>query len=192
MSDESQENTVPTAQTTPTPTPTAQPKKPKLDLKKANAAQIVNMNNNMGSINDKAEDLFSRERDKWSELLSPLYARLGHRDPTDYILIQSESLSAREQLQQSIAKHSNNLSKAQVTYKNAYGERMEFYMHGFGIKVNTGEKTKLVDRDLAEAKRRSELLEVHIDFLRECRYSCDQIAYAVKNFTALLAYIRMD
>jgi hypothetical protein len=177
---------------TPTPTSTTQPKKPKLDLKKANASQIHNMNMNMNIKNDKAEVIFSKERDKWSESLRPLYARLGNRNPSDYITIQSECLSIREQLQQSLAFHQTQLSKAQVTFKNAYGERMEFYMHGFGIKVNTGEKTKLVDRDLAEAKRRSELLEVHIDFLRECRYSCDQVQYAVKNFTALLEYIRMD
>lgn len=192
MSDKTTQNTT-TQPTQPTQTaqPT-QPKKAKLDLKKANANQIVNMNNNMCIKNDKAEVIFTKEREKWSELLRPLYARLGRRDAVDYVLIQSECLSIREQLQQSIAFHQTQLSKAHVTYKNAFGERMEFYMHGFGIKVNTGEKTKLVDRDLAEAKRRSELLEVHIDFLRECRYSCDQVGYAVKNFTELMKYISMD
>jgi hypothetical protein len=163
-----------------------------LDLKKANDVQINNMNKNMNDKNNKAEDLFSNEREKWSVLLNPIYVKIGQRNPSDYVVVDSERLSIRAQLQESISYHSNQLSKAMVSYKNAYGERMEFYMHGFGIKVNTGEKTKLVDRDLAEAKRRCELLEVHIEFLRECRVSCDQIGFALKNLTALLDYTRTD
>ena len=167
-------------------------KKPKLDLKIATVNQIANMNANMNGINDKAEDIFKRERDKWSNLLSPLYSKLSNKDKKDIVELQSESLAIREQLQQSISYHSSQLSKANVTYKNAFGDRLEFYMTGFGIKTASSEKTKMVDRDLAEAKRRTELLEVHIDFLRECRYSCDQIGYAIKNLTEIYKYLQID
>lgn len=164
----------------------------KINLKTANAVQIANMNANMNSINDKYEALLKDERKKWSDLLNPLFIKLGSKNIKDVVTIQADCLSIREQIQQSIAYHSNKLSKAQVDFKNANGDRFEFYFHGFGLKTNTGDKVKLVDRDLAEAKRRNELLEVHIDFLRECRVSCDQIGYAVKNLVSILSYLQND
>jgi hypothetical protein len=173
-------------------TQTQQKKSTKLNLKTANAQQIVNMNVNMNTKNDKAEELFKNEREKWSKLLTPLYGRLGTKNVRDIVSIQSDCLSIREQIQQSISYHSNQLSKARVALRNATGDRFEFYYHGFGMKTNTSEKTKMVDRDLAEAERRNELLEVHIDFLRECRVSCDQIGYAVKNLVSILTYLQTE
>jgi uncharacterized protein YicC (UPF0701 family) len=166
-----------------------QQKKTPLNLKTANAQQIANMNSNMNSKNDKAEELFKQEREKWSKLLSPLYTRMGTKSVRDIVSIQSDTMSIREQIQQSLSYHSNQLSKARVALRNATGDRFEFYYHGFGMKTNTSDKVKMVDRDLAEAERRNELLEVHIEFLRECRISCDQIGYAVKNLVEILKYL---
>ena len=99
---EQQGEHVPQAQTPnatpPNVTPTATPpkvKKPKLDLKIANATQIANMNGNMNGINDKAEDLFKKERDKWSIELNPLYSKLSNKNAKDIISIQSDCLSIR-------------------------------------------------------------------------------------------------
>ena len=95
-------------------------------------------------------------------------------------------------LQDDISKHTSQLTKAYVSYKNAFGDRMEYYMTGFGVKTSSSEKVKMVDRDLAEAKRRVELLETHIEFLKECRYSCDQVGYSIKNIVGLISYLEIN
>ncbi len=163
--------------------------KQKLDLKRANYEQIIDLNSNLCFSNDKAEILFTEEREKWSEVLTPLYKKLSDRNIKEIIFLQSDCLSIREQLQVSISSYSNKLSKAYVSFKNSFGDRMEFYMTGFGVKTANTERVKMIDRDLAEVRRRVELLETHIDFLKECRYSCDQVQYAVKNIVGLITYL---
>ena len=169
-----------------------QQSKSKIDLKKADMKTIQIMNTKMNNANDQADIMFRDQREVWSNTLTPLYKKLSTREPKIIMDAQSECLAIRSRLQDDISKHTSQLTKAYVSYKNAFGDRMEYYMTGFGVKTSSSEKVKMVDRDLAEAKRRVELLETHIEFLKECRYSCDQVGYSIKNIVGLISYLEIN
>ena len=169
-----------------------QQSKSKIDLKKADMKTIQIMNTKMNNANDQADIMFRDQREVWSNTLTPLYKKLSTREPKIIMDAQSECLAIRSRLQDDISKHTSQLTKAYVSYKNAFGDRMEYYMTGIGVKTSSSEKVKMVDRDLAEAKRRVELLETHIEFLKECRYSCDQVGYSIKNIVGLISYLEIN
>lgn len=161
----------------------------KIDLTKASRDQIDKYNEKTENLNEKLEDYFEKERSKWEKELMPLYQTLSDRDNYKIINLQSSTLSLRHKIQDEISSYMAKLSKEMPKYKASYADRMEFYMHGYGIKTASSEKTKMVDRDLSEKKRNIELLENHIEFLRQCRYACDQIQYSVKNIVGLMNYM---
>lgn len=160
----------------------------KIDLKTAKLTEIENNNNKISEVNIRAKEFYDNERKTWSEELMPLYGKLKIKEFTELTELQAINLSLRHRIQDSITHYLNRLSKENVRYKQAFGDRMEYYIDGFGLKTNSGEKTKLVDRDLNERKHAIELLEAHIEHLRELRQICDQIQYAVKNITTLMGY----
>jgi hypothetical protein len=57
------------------------------------------------------------------------------------------------------------------------------------LKTNTGEKSVMVDGDLAELDRTIELMQLHIDFLRDCVKTVDNLQFAVKNRVMLMEYL---
>lgn len=161
----------------------------KLDLKRAKNEDIANYNNQISVVNERAREFYEKEQETWRVELAPLYELLATRDFKELTNLQAVNLSLRHRIQDSITKYLTRLSKENVKYKQSFGDRMEFYIDGFGYKTNNGEKIKMIERDLNERKHAVELLEAHIEHLKELRYCCDQIQYSVKNITALMSYI---
>lgn len=160
-----------------------------IDLKKATSAQIDNYILECEEHNNKMEVLFDNQRHKIGEELTPLFAILGSKNYKDFIELQASSLALRQTIQEQIIYYMQKLSKANANFKVANGNRQEYYSTGYGLKITDGLKNKLVDRDLSERERTIELFQSHIEYLRECRYSCDQIQFAVKNMVGLVSYI---
>ncbi len=167
-------------------------KKNTLDLKRADRQAILNMNATVNARNEKLDVFFTNQRELWTALLTPLFHQIGTREPKVIMEAQSESLAIRSRIQSDISKYSSELSKAYVSFNNAFGDRMEYYMTGFGVKTASSEKVKMVDRDLAEAKRKTELLEIHIDFLRESRKICDNLGFSIKNIVSIISYLEVN
>lgn len=160
-----------------------------IDLIKAKREQIDSYLEQLREKNDTIEKYFDGQREKYQEMLEPLYTKLGKREMETTITLQAEVLSLRGKIQEDITNHMNRLSKENTKYKKSVADRMEYYMHGFGYKTASTERKELINRDIAERKRMSELLESHIEYLREIRYSCDQIQFAVKNLVGIMNYI---
>jgi len=160
-----------------------------IDLTRAKREEVEQLMAKIEATNEKLELFFDEERVRWEKLLQPLYATLASRDMKSTVVLQADVLSLRQKLQEDITMYMNRLAKEMSKFRKAKADRLEFYMHGFGIKTASTERTAMIDRDLSEKKRNVELLESHIEFLRESRYSCDQIQYAVKNLVGLMAYI---
>lgn len=139
--------------------------------------------------NIKITEFFTKERAEWSNELTPLYKTLAYRDMNKIVDLQAETLSLRHRIQDKISEYMSSLSKQNTYYKTSAADRTQYYLTGFGIKTSSTEKKEFVNRDLAQDKSGLELMETHIEFLRECRYNCDQIGYAVKNMIGLMAYI---
>jgi hypothetical protein len=160
-----------------------------LDLKRAKREELERIMIKVEEANKKLEDYFEIERKKWQDMLDPLYAILSTKDPRSAVELQADTLSLRQKLQEDITIYMNRLAREMSKFRKSKADRFEYYMTGYGIKTASSEKTVMVERDLAEKKRNVELLESHIEFLRECRYNCDQIQYSVKNLVGLLAYM---
>lgn len=157
------------------------------DYKKTQNIDIEN--GRVSELNIKVENFFDNERSKWNTELQELHDILHSNKHEDFIRLQSKCLSIRQMIQESITKYMNKLSKENAKYRKYNADRFEFYMTGFGLKTGAGDKKILIDRDLTESKHNVELIESHIEYLRECRISCDQIQFAVKNAIALLNYL---
>jgi len=136
--------------------------------------------NNLKELNIKTEEYLSGKREKWNNKLNPLFNKL--KDPPDELIeTQSLCLSYRQQLTEEISFFMNKLSKEIINYKNAKSDRFMFYATGFGLKTNLSEKSILIDSELSELQHNKELYESHLEFLRECKTSCDNVNWAIKN-----------
>lgn len=160
-----------------------------LDKMKNDSNEFKNWVQNLKQINEKFEELLGEKRNSWNKELNPLFDKLKHASPTDMIEVQSLALSYRQMIIDQISMYMNKLSKEMITYKQAQSDRFLFYSTGFGLKTNTGEKKILFDAELAELERNKELLETHIEFLRDCKSMCDNIGWAIKNKIAIMGIL---
>lgn len=140
-------------------------------------------------LNDKLEEYLFDKRKKWNDAITPLLQQLKTKSQDEIIELQALALSYRQQLSDEISTFLNKLSKEMIAIKKAEADRFIFYSTGFGIKTNTGEKKILFDSELAELERNREILETHIEFIRDCRVTCDNISWALKNKIALMGIL---
>lgn len=163
----------------------------KIDYKKATNAQIDINIEELDLHNSKIETVLDEQKKNISNELKELFTILGSKDYKSFLDLQSNSLALRQSIQDSISFYMQKLSKTNANYKRMNGDRVEYYMTGYGMKVSDKTRTDLINRDLSERNRNIELLETHIEFLRESRVSCDQIGYAIKNLVGLLGYMNV-
>lgn len=138
--------------------------------------------------NEAMEQFLSQKREKWSENLMPLFEYLKET-PTAVYEMQATALSYRHALNEEVAYFLNKLSKEMVVLRNFKKDKFIYYATGFGLKTNTGEKNVLVDGDLSENERCVELLQTHIEFLRDSVKTIDNLQYAVRNRVMLMEYL---
>ena len=152
---------------------------------KATREELEAFMDNLESTNDKIEAAFEKESNDWTLQINPLIDTLRYMDKNKIANLQADTLSLRQRVQDKITYYMAQLAKRRPLFNKSIGDRMEYYATGFGIKTSAAEKKVFVDRDVSQRKRNIELLENHIDFLRETRYNCDQIMYGVKNVIGL-------
>lgn len=144
--------------------------------------------------NDKYENYFETKREKWNEELEPIFRSIYQNNFTinnSRVIVdaQANALSFRQRLQQDISKYAQKLSKQKSQNKILSQEKFIFYSTGFGLKTNLGEKKLLIDGHLRENERQSDLIETHIDFLRETSSNLESFQYSVKNVISLIDYL---
>ena len=144
---------------------------------------------NIKKLNDTFDEFLKTDREEWNKNLEPLFQKITHKSADELMELQALALSRRQMLVEKIATYMNKLSKETISFKQAEADRFLFYMTGFGIKTNTGEKKILFDAELAELERNMQLLQTHIEFLRDCKLSCDNVGWAIKNRIALMGIL---
>ena len=68
-------------------------------------------------------------------------------------------------------------------------DKFVFYATGFGLKTNLGEKALLIDAHIAENERNLQLIDVHVDFLRNSSKNLETLGYTIKNIIELMNYL---
>lgn len=138
--------------------------------------------------NDAMEEFYASKRETWTKCLMPLFKVLKDV-PTAVYEMQAEALSYRHGLNEEIAFFLSKLSKEMSSMKKAKRDRFLFYATGYSLKTNTSEKTVLTDGDLSEVDRTIEMLQSHIEFLRDCVKTVDNLQFAVRNRVQLMEYM---
>lgn len=144
--------------------------------------------------NDKMEDFFNDKRKEWNDNVMPLFKvlsiNLNNNDASKSILeAQSISLSFRQEINEQISVFLSKRSREDIKIKKIRQDKFIFYATGFGIKTNLGEKILLIDAHLAENERGIQLIENHIQFLRDTLKNLETFGFSIKNMIELLNYL---
>ena len=143
--------------------------------------------------NDKLEDFFASKREAWNKNMDPLYISLRENFTIDnsqkIIEIQSLALSYRQVSNEEISLFLNKRTKEEVKMKKLKQDKFVFYAPGFGLKTNLGEKALLIDDHIAENERNLQLIDVHVDFLRNSSKNLETLGYTIKNIIELMNYL---
>ena len=144
--------------------------------------------------NKSREDLYGKERKEWNNRLSPLFTAIYQNNFTtnnskNIINAQAESYSYRQMLNEQISIYAQDLTKVKSDNRVLAQRKFLFYSTGFGMKVNLGEKKLLIEGNLSENSRASDLLETQIEFLRDTLKTLESYQFSIKNIISLLDYL---
>ncbi len=143
--------------------------------------------------NDKLEDFFKQKREEWTLKSTPLFEsikiEMNSSTYTKIVDTQSTSLSYRQMINEQISSFLNKRSKQEVKIKKLKQDKFIYYAIGFTVKTNMGEKTLLIEAHVAEEQRNIQLIENHIEFLRQLNKNLESLQYTIKNIIDLFNYL---
>lgn len=150
--------------------------------------------NGLEGTNDGYEVFFSGKRDEWNTELDPLFKTIYQGNFTmnnskNIIDAQANVLSLRQRCNDQIGYYSQKLAKAKSENAVISQQKYLFYSTGFGLKTNLGEKKLLIDGHMRENDRGCNLIETHINFLRETLNTLESWGYAIKNIIQIIEYL---
>jgi len=148
----------------------------------------VPLNQKYFDLNKKTEELLKLQRSQWVEKVDPLLETIKDGIEEMYEM-QATALSYRHIIGDEINFYTSKLSKAMSEQKRIRKDKLISYTLKFQVKLNTSEKNVCIDADTSEMERYIELLQMHIEFLRESVKTLDNLQFAVKNKIALLDYL---
>ena len=144
--------------------------------------------------NDRMEEFLSNQREELEKNIEPLFKvlsiKFNDRESLGSVMdTQAVSLVHRQSISEKITFFLNRRSKESIKLKKLKQDKFIFYATGFGIKTNLSEKNILIDAHLAENERTLELIESHIEHLRDTVKNLESLAYSIKNMIELMNYI---
>lgn len=150
--------------------------------------------NKVKEANDRMEEFFNEKKNEWNNAVEPLFKVLSINinDSTFHNSIiesQALALSYKQMLNDQISYFLNKRSKEMTKIKRLKQDKFMFYATGFGLKTNLSEKTIMIEAHLSEYERTIEIIDIHIDFLRETSKNIESFLYSIKNMIELLNYI---
>lgn len=144
--------------------------------------------------NDRLEEFLVQKRENWNQKIDPLFAGIDFKffnrnNVENIIQSQALALSYRQILTEEISFFLNKRSKEEVEFKKLKQDKFLYYALGFGLKTNMGEKMTLIEAHVAEWERNMNLIENHVEFLRQCNKNLESLGFTIKNITELLTYL---
>lgn len=144
-------------------------------------------------LNDSLEEFFLKKREKWTEEILPLFETIKlsftSENASKITDCQSLALSYRQNINLEISLFLNKRSKEEPKIKKLKQDKFIFYATGVGLKTNMGEKSLLIDAHIGENDRYLQLIETHIEFLRNTSKSLESLGYTIKNIIELMNYL---
>ena len=138
--------------------------------------------------NDKTEDYFKSCREKIEDDIKPLvdYGSMEFNAKNAHKIMETQlvALGYRQNYMENISFYLNKISKENVKMKKLKQDKLIWYAIGSplsGKKFSGTQMTELIEAHTAELQRSIELLEVHVDFLRQSAKGLDNLGYFIKN-----------
>lgn len=162
-------------------------------MKAFTSSDIDNLNK-LKTKNDSMTDFLKNKRDEWNDRIDEVFKSIAYRnisasDIEKVIDAQSLSLSYQQIISDEVSFFMNKLSESMAEEKIVSQEKFIFYSTGFGMKTNVSEKKILIDAVVSENVRHKELIETHIDFLRDSSKNLQSFNFSVKNIISLMDFL---
>jgi len=130
--------------------------------------------------------------DYWNKTIDDLQARLNC-SAKNVIPLQADVISLRQHLVENVKNMSYQLYKLMPKIKAYRKQRFEYYIGALApYSTNASERTKLVEWELALYDQQKDVLDSHIDFLRESLKDMDNLNFAIKNKIALYQLTELE
>lgn len=144
--------------------------------------------------NETMTEFLKNKRAEWNKKTEEVFKsienkNINQKDFKKVIDSQSLALSYQQMMNDEIAFFMNKLSKSMTNVKMITQEKFIFYSTGFGMKTNVSEKKILIDAVVSENNRAVELIETHIDYLRDSVKNLQTFNYSVKNIVSLMDFL---
>lgn len=145
-------------------------------------------------VNDRYEKFFTKRRKEWNEELEPLFKSIFRGNFTmnnsrEIVDAQASVLSLRQRCNDRISYYAQKMSKVKSENAIISQQKFLFYSTGFGLKTNLGEKKMLIDGHLRENIRQSDIIEIHLNFLKETSDNLNSWNFAIKNIIQIIEYL---
>jgi len=132
------------------------------------------------------EHKLDNESNNWTKIVKQMTKNIWG-DVKKLIEYQAEIISYNQIASDEVKTYALMLSKNNTQIKELIKQRFEFYSTKYQLNVkNDTAKKSLVEADIARIRQRSELLEIHIQFLRDTASNLESLNYAVKNRIELM------
>jgi len=132
------------------------------------------------------EQKLNNETDNWQKTISKL-SNAVKSDIKQIIEAQAEIISYKQFIIEEIRKYSLLMFKDSPLLKTLKKNRFEYYSTGYPIKLSNGsDKKVLIESDISKIQYKFDLLETHINYLRETASNLETLSYSVKNRIQLL------
>ena len=143
---------------------------------------------NSSNKNDSIHKKFAGERDDWTTRITGLTERL--KSIFDVAELLTDLYSQRQIAGDYIHELVALSSKLNRIYRERKRERFLHYTQNYDLRLDKDPKMLFIEVDLADIVERREILQNHLDFMRETLRSIDTICYGVKHRIALEEYRR--
>lgn len=140
----------------------------------------------------KIEATLEKEHVTWDKNLSTLSKKL--KGPAkDLYITDADITNFRQMTTSEIRKYSGMIYKENRILKSFIKKRFEWYSTKYQINIkNSGDKMKLIEADVAEIQLRIDILDNHVDYLKDTNDNLKQMGYTVKNRLQLLDLLGLD
>jgi len=151
-------------------------------------SEITENKEEVSSKNDLLYSRFSTERTEWTEKISSLSERL--KSIYDVAELLTDLYSQRQIAGDYVHELVSHTSRLNRIYRERKRERFLYYTQNFDLRLEKDPKMLFIDVDLADLVERREILQNHLEFMRETLRSIDTICYGVKHRISLEEYRR--
>jgi hypothetical protein len=132
------------------------------------------------------ESTLNKETSYWDEIVKNLSNNI-RGDIKKLIDTQAEVVSYKQIVLDEIRKYSLMMYKDLPMLKNLKKNRFEFYSNNYQLSLkNSSDKFVLIEADIAKIQYKIDLLETHINFLRETASNLETLSYIAKNRIQLM------